>query len=281
MVAITSNTMKDEIKRQQALARGIAADQISISSGIKLTSASQDPLAWVQVSDLARAQSQQAAWQSNVGFGQARASKANSSLTELNNLYTRAQELLITGSTSALSDTGRAAVVAELTNIRAVANGLVNEKDYQGTPVFDDGSPTAIPVARGINIDAVATRQSVSGGINVNGTPMSLDDMLSGAIDAISTNNETARANALTAVKAGLDHIIGQQAAQGVRGERLDNAGTRLTDIDLELTDRRSKLESTDLTEAITGLQGKLLTLQAAQAAFAKINQQSLFDLLR
>ncbi|MET0364188.1 MAG: flagellin, partial [Sphingobium sp.] len=40
-------------------------------------------------------------------------------------------------------------------------------------------------------------------------------------------------------------------------------------------------LEDTDLTEAVTKVQAKLTTLQAAQAVFSKINQQSLFDLLK
>ena len=281
MVAITANTLKDEILRQQQLARSIAVDQTAISTGKTLTSASQNPLAWVQVSDLARQQAQQAAWQTNVAYGQSRASKAETNLKELNNLYTRAQELLITASTAAVGDTGKAAVLAELTNIRQVASGLINEKDYQGTPVFDETQATAIPVARGINLDSVATRQRVSEGIDVNGTPMSLDDMLGAAINAISSGDETARSNALTGVKAGINHIILQQAEQGVRGDRLDQAASTLTDTDLDLTDRRANLESTDLTSTIAGLQGKLLTLQAAQATFARINQQSLFDLLK
>jgi flagellar hook-associated protein 3 FlgL len=280
MVAITANTMFDEIRRQQALARSISADQTAISSGKKLTAASQDPLAWVQVSDLARAQSQQAAWAANTAYGQSRAAKAESNLTELNNLFTRVQELMITASTTAIDDSGKAAVIAELTNIRAVAGELINEKDFQGTPVFDEGSGTAIPVARGINLEVVGTRQQVSEGISVGGSPKSLDDILAAAINAVSTGDASARSNALTAVKTGLDHIINQQAVQGIRGERLDNAAERLTDVKLTLTERRAALESTDLTETLAGLQAKMTTLEAAQAAFARINRQSLFDLI-
>ena len=42
-----------------------------------------------------------------------------------------------------------------------------------------------------------------------------------------------------------------------------------------------SKLNDTDLAEMITKLQGQMTTLEAAQAAFSKIGQQSLFDYLR
>jgi flagellar hook-associated protein 3 FlgL len=42
-----------------------------------------------------------------------------------------------------------------------------------------------------------------------------------------------------------------------------------------------SKLSDTDLAEMITKLQGQMTNLEAAQAAFSKIGQQSLFDYLR
>ena len=55
----------------------------------------------------------------------------------------------------------------------------------------------------------------------------------------------------------------------------------RVLDSDLQLTERRSLLEDTDLTETISSLQTKLTSLEAAQAAFARISRTSLFDLLR
>ena len=42
-----------------------------------------------------------------------------------------------------------------------------------------------------------------------------------------------------------------------------------------------SALSDTDLAEMITKLQGQMTNLEAAQAAFSKIGQQSLFDYLR
>ena len=67
--------------------------------------------------------------------------------------------------------------------------------------------------------------------------------------------------------------------AQGVRTQRIENIGKRIDDTALTLTERRSTLEDTDLTEVVTKLQNKLMTLEAAQIAFARISKQSLFDL--
>ncbi|MES1986266.1 MAG: flagellin [Pseudomonadota bacterium] len=281
MVAITAQTLADEIRRQKALSQSIMADQTAVSSGTRLTKASQDPLAWVQVSDLARQQSQQAAWSHNVSYAQSRSAKASSNLEELYNLFNRGQELMVTATTASTNDSGRAAITAELSNIRIVANELINETDFQGTPVFDVGTSTAIPVSRGINLQVVGTREQVSTGINVGGTVMSIDDILANAIAAVSTGTDAERSAALDGLRKGLDHVINQQTSQGVRGDRLDTAKDRLVEVNLTLSERRSVLEDTDLTETLASVQSKLTTLQAAQAVFAKINQQTLFDLIR
>lgn len=281
MVAITAQTLADEIRRQKALSQSIMADQTAVSSGTRLTKASQDPLAWVQVSDLARQQSQQAAWSHNVSYAQSRSAKASSNLEELYNLFNRGQELMVTATTASTNDSGRAAITAELSNIRIVANELINETDFQGTPVFDVGTSTAIPVSRGINLQVVGTREQVSTGINVGGTVMSIDYILANAIAAVSTGTDAQRSAALDGLRKGLDHVINQQTSQGVRGDRLDTAKDRLVEVNLTLSERRSVLEDTDLTETLASVQSKLTTLQAAQAVFAKINQQTLFDLIR
>lgn len=66
-----------------------------------------------------------------------------------------------------------------------------------------------------------------------------------------------------------------------MRADRLETVGDRLTDVDLDLSDRREDLQSTNLQEVISRVQAQLLQLEAAQSAFARINRQTLFDLIR
>ncbi|MBB6123818.1 flagellin [Sphingobium subterraneum] len=280
MVAITSQTMADEIARQQRLARSIADDQASISSGKKLSTPSQDPQAWVQVSEIGRSQAQQAAWTANANYGQARANKASSNLNEMNTLFSRARELMVNASSNSMDPAGKAATIADLQGIRASLSDLLNEKDYQGTPVFDDTNPTQVPVSRGLALDVVGTRQSIESGVTVGATTTSLDAILVGAINAVTSGVPADIQNSLTAVEAGLNHVIINQSVQGIRSDRLSAATDRLSDTSLSLSERRSKLEDTDLTTTLAGLQSKLLTLEAAQSAFARINRQSLWDLI-
>ena len=280
MVGITNKIMLAEMRRQQKLSQSIVDGQTAISTGITLNKPSDNALAWVQVSDIGRAQAQQAAWQANVSYGTTRAATAESNLSEINNLLTRAQELVTSARNGSLNDTSRAAIVEELGTIRTTIDEMLNQTDYQGTPVFDDGQSTLVPVSRGLNLAVVGTRQEVSEGIDVNGAPMSINDVLSASISAIQSGVDADIATSLDGVKAAQAHITVEQAKQGVRSDRLEVIGDRLTDVDIDLTERRADLESTDLQQVISRLQSQLLQLEAAQSAYARINQKTLFDII-
>nr|WP_087574579.1 flagellin [Sphingomonas sp. CDS-1] len=281
MVGITNKTLLAEIRRQQQLSQGIVDGQTAISTGKTLTKPSDNALAWVQVSDIGRAQAQQAAWQSNVSTGTTRAANAESNLGEMNTLLTRAQELVTAARNGSLNDASKTAIIEEMKTIRTTIDSLLNQKDYNGVPTFDDGQSVLVPVSRGLNLAVVGTRQEVSEGIDVNGTPMTLDNILGQSITALQSGTDTDVIAALDAIKAGQNHVVLEQTKQGVRSDRLDVIGTRLTDIDIDLKERRADLESTDLTEVISSVSAKLLQLNAAQSAFARINQQTLFDLIK
>jgi len=278
MVFITTQSLNAEILRQQRMAQDIANEQAKISTGYKINQPSDNPQDWIQISLLGKQQSMNAAWQSNLDFAVSRAAKGTSNLNDINNLMTRVTDLLVSATSTTPASPGREAIAIELENIRATINDLLNQTDYQGQPVFDDATTINVPVGAGLSVEAVPTRQSISD--NAVGT-RSLDEVLGDAIAAIRTGTDDDRGQALDDARVALDHVIVAQSVQGVRAQRLEDIDNRLTDSALALTERRSTLEDTDLTETITKLQSKLTTLEAAQAAFARISQTSLFDFLR
>ncbi|NIJ15522.1 flagellin [Sphingobium vermicomposti] len=281
MVGITNKTLIAEIRRQQQLSQGIVEGQTAISTGISLTKPSDNALAWVQVSEIGKAQAQQSAWKANISYGTTRAANAEANLEQITTLLVRAQELVTSARNGSLSASGRAAIVEEMKTIRTTIDTMLTQKDYQGVPVFDDTQSVLVPVSRGLNLAVVGTRQDVSEGIDVDGTPMSLDDIMAQNITALESGTDADLIASLDAIRAGQTHIVVEQAKQGVRGDRLDVIGERLTNIDLDLSERRQGLEATDLAEVISSVKAKLLQLEAAQSAFARINQQTLFDLIR
>ncbi len=281
MVGITNKTLIAEIRRQQQLSQGIVEGQTAISTGISLTKPSDNALAWVQVSEIGKAQAQQSAWKANISYGTTRAANAEANLEQITTLLVRAQELVTSARNGSLNASGRAAIVEEMKTIRTTIDTMLTQKDYQGVPVFDDTQSVLVPVSRGLNLAVVGTRQDVSEGIDVGGTPMSLDDIMAQNIAALESGTDADLVASLDAIKAGQTHIVVEQAKQGVRSDRLDVIGERLANIDLDLSERRQGLEATDLAEVISSVKAKLLQLEAAQSAFARINQQTLFDLIR
>lgn len=281
MVFITSQSVGAEILRQQSLSSEIATLQTQISSGKKLGQPSDNPQDWLQISAIGRQQSLTASWQSNLKYAQSRAAQASSSLNDVNNLMARVTELLVISTSNSTDSPGTEAIADELEGIKATITSILGQTDYQGTPTFDDITGISIPVGHGVTVDAVGTRQSIEDGVETAAGLKSIYEVLDGAVSAIRSGDAGAKSTSLVETRDALDHVIVAQSKQGVRSQRLDDEANRLLDADLQLTERRSGLEDSDLTDIIARVQAKLLTLQAAQVAFAKINQQSLFDLIR
>jgi flagellar hook-associated protein 3 FlgL len=276
MVFITTQSVSAEILRQQRMAQEIAGEQAKISTGKKINQASDNPHDWVQISQIGRRQSINAAWQGNLTFAESRATQASTNLSEINNLMTRVTELVVASTSTADGSPGREAVAKELEGIRSTISDLLNQTDYQGTPVFDHPNAVMIPLSAGLVAEAVPTRAGISE--NAVGT-RSIDQVLQDTIAAVRTGTADDRSAALQDARTALDHVIVQQSIQGVRSQRLEDIGDRLKTSSLALKERRSTLEDTDVTETITKLQSKLLTLEASQLAFARISKKSLFDL--
>lgn len=286
MVFITNQSVNAEIMRQQGLASKIADYQQQISTGVKFQKPSDDPQDWIQISQIGRQQSLNQAWRDNLTYAQSRAAQAASSLTDVNNLMTSVTEALVKSTSQSPDSPGAQSYVQTLQSVKETLKTILNQTDYQGTPYFDDGTANAIPIGQGLTAAAVVTRQSVEEGVVVDSTTTppttkTIYDILDDAIAAVQSGDNAKIGIALDQARKGLDHTIVAGTSQGVLEQRLDNSVSRLDDAKLNLTERRSNLEDTDLTEVIAKVQARLVSLQAAQAAFAKINQQSLFSLLR
>jgi flagellar hook-associated protein 3 FlgL len=114
----------------------------------------------------------------------------------------------------------------------------------------------------------------------------SLDDLIS-ALDRSSATPE-ARAHlgtdinkALTQLDNSLNHVIDLRTDIGARLGALDTAASLREDLKTELTGSLSSLKDVDYAEAISRLNQQMVGLQAAQAAYTRIGQMSLFDYLR
>lgn len=172
--------------------------------------------------------------------------------------------------------------------------------DANGNAVLDNGAPPA-PVTGSyadggtISFDGVQftmTGQPAAGDtftVREAGTESmfkTLDDLINALGQG--SNNPQQRAalgnninKALAQLDQGMSHAINLRTEVGARLSQLDTAATLRDDVNLTLATSLTDLKDLDYAQAISTLNQQMVGLQAAQQAYSRIGQMSLFDYLR
>ena len=285
MISGTRYRLDQEINRQLALARDVAKAQTQLSTQKRIQSPSEDPVAAARISSIGRAQANEAAWKSNLNLAASLADRADTALKAAGTAFDRVTELMTQGATGTLSDQDRATIALELRSIADELTTLKDSKDSRGNALFMSGYSLRIPVQSGVQVIAVGTREEVFESVATAGGPKDLARIVSDAADALEMTNPTARkaavATSVDEVKAGVDHVARERGEQGALANRVDQLLERQADTEVQMKEERSGLEDTDIQAVVARLSSQQLSLQAAQAVFARINENTLFDILR
>lgn len=285
MITGTRYRLTMEINRQLSLARDIERAQTEISTGKRVQAPSDDPVGAARISEIARGQAAELAWKANLDLAYALASRADTTLAAVQAGVARAHELMLAGANGTLSAENRATVALELRAIAEDLGVLKDTRDARGDPLFPQTDVLQIPVGYGVTIAAVDTRVAIFESVPTASGPTDLAAIINAAADALVEPDPTLRRAAIAASVEALSvssqHIGSMRGQQGARGNRIDNIVERLAESKLQLDEERSAIESADVTAVVARLQARQLTLQAAQAVFARVNQSTLFDILR
>lgn len=283
MISSTRYRALSEINQQTELSKQIAKLQDSVSTGKRLSAASDDPAAAARISDIRQTQADQVVWTNNVNMGTSISSAVDTSLTSISDLLDRAKELVLSGRNDTTSTTDRTAITQELQSIITSLNTASTASDPTGAPLYPTGTPLQIPVSDTLSLPATASRDSVFGGVTTANGTQTMQQILSDAITAINGNGATRATDiqtSLDALDAASAHITQVRSDQGVREQRFTAASDALNSSGTDLATERSGLEDTDLTYALSEFQSKQTSLQAAQTLFAQTNKSTLFDLI-
>ncbi len=281
MISGTRYQLQREVNRQLRLATEIARTQAQISTGKRLLAPSDDPVAAARISELNRAEADQAAWRSNLDGAAAAASNAEGVLDGLVTAFDRVNELMLSVSNGTLSAANREAIALELESIAEEVATLRGSRDTRGQPLFPPAAAAIrIPVGPDLHIAAVASREAVFDTIATPAGTSSLTAILGAAVAAVRGGNPAAIAASLGATNAASGHAISAHAQQGSRGARIDALIERFETAEVARGDERARVEGADVPELVARIQTQQLSLDAAQAVFARINRSTLFDLL-
>ncbi|HEX4739522.1 MAG TPA: flagellin [Allosphingosinicella sp.] len=279
MISSTRYQLNLQVAQQSKLAEAIARGQSEIASGKRILAPSDDPTAAATVADIGRTQADQAVWTRNIDTASALAATADTALGDVATGMNRAKELMLSAASGTTSDADRATIATEL---RSIAQDIQSQRtalDSRGEPLFRANGALEIPVGPGVQVAPVAARDQIFD------SPVDLVATINAAADAAVNTDPTARSAAITSslgtLDSGIQQVANAQADQGVRENRLSTLKDQLASAGEQLAEQRSNLEDVDVTAVVSQLQSQQLNLQAAQAIFAKVNQTSLFDLIK
>lgn len=275
MINATGNRMTREITRQSKLADQVDRTQTQISTGKRLQRASDDPVSARRIATIGVTQASMKSWATNINAAEALVSQADGVLRSASNLLIRARELALAGASESTNPADRASIAAELSAIADEIDGLAMTRDSNGEPLF---AASAAKVVRFDSDIAFAPVPSAAAAFVVGGN--SLSTGLRDAAAAMASGNTAGIRAALGTLDVAIGHVADQNAALGLSAGRLERIGDGLQSRGIALADERSTVEDTDLSVAIAQLHAQNMTLEAAQAAFARINRQTLFDIL-
>jgi flagellar hook-associated protein 3 FlgL len=274
MISATGNRLTAEIRRQSALSEAIAREQIAVSTGKRIQRASDDPLAAARVSKIAAGQANSSAWVANLDTAASLVAQADQVATSVSAQLARARELVVAGASDSTSLADRTTIAAELSTIADEIDSLAAARSANGDPLFA-ANPFAVRYGTNAVFAPLPSRADVfaPGGI-------ALSQTLRDAGAAITGGSRTPINASLAAVDAAITNTADAAADIGLRAGKID----RLRDSEkaqaIGTAEDRSALEDTNLSESIARLNGLSITLEAAQAAFARINRRTLFDIL-
>ena len=161
--------------------------------------------------------------------------------------------------------------------IKTAFNNLADKKGYSantkdGVITFTrtDGTNFSFEATEGGTVGSTAI--SLQAGLD----DAAANDLTSGVATAV-TNGATPVDN----VKTALEHISVKRTSVGAQINKGEVQGQIIDRRLILMNENLSALEDADLTQLITDLQTKIVNRDAAQQAFVKISQQSLFDYIR
>ena len=170
------------------------------------------------------------------------------------------------------------ALVVAINAVRETT-GLTAAAEINGSSVFlsaEDDGPIGLSEYKiaGLPVADAPLRASMTvTPVNDLGAPEGAAIVLADADQSID--------NSIAQLRTGLEHVGLQRAKVGAFFNAADIQSEALASKERLIAETRSGIEDTDIAEVISKLQALLVNRDAAQQAFAKLSQQSLFDYLR
>lgn len=302
MQVSTSSFFRNQSDQLQKIQLKLGEVQKDIASGRTVNVPSDDSVAF---SDLARlknviANIEQA--KRNITAATSRLEVEDNALSQAITTLTRVKEQFLYSSNDALNEGDRKAISKEIGLLKDFLLEIANSKDANGASVFggqrtaenifvadlngkvrylgDDGKIfTEVGNGAEVQVNSSGHESFMKIEISNNTSSKSVFDIVQDGIDSLS-KGESPEAS-LDEIDAAIRHLTQRQTITGTRLTRVQSELDSLTAGKLSTEVIVSSIEDTNIEATVTKLKQQLIVLEAAQASFVKIVDQTLFDYLR
>lgn len=291
---VTQRSLHDRVGANLQLNLGrMAKLQQQLSSGRLISRPSDSPTGAVAALRLRAEVRRTEQYERNADDGKAWLGRADTALTETLSTVRSVRDLALRAVNASTSPGDRAAIAAEVAQLREHAMTLANST-YLGQPIFGGTAPgeRAYDSATGAYLgDGQVLQRTVGAGLDVQvsipGTTAfgAQPDDLFAVIGAIEGHLAAGDPAVLSADIEALDRrFLGVQQALslvGARYQQIEAMGARAESDRIDATSQLAETESIDLPETIMELQLQEVAYQAALGAASRVLQPSLMDFLR
>jgi flagellar hook-associated protein 3 FlgL len=311
---ITNNMVSDRVIADlQARYAQMANTQLQISTGRRVNQPSDDPIAAAQERLRQSELSGIKASQTSVTSTQSWLAQTETSLTEVQKVLSRANELALTGATGTMSQDNRNAIAAEIDQLITAAKESLNAKvggDYIFSGTKSDTAPYATATGDAYQGDTGAVLRDAGAGVALQNNPSFV--ALGGATEPLTAQAVLGNGSAsgdgrvldaltqlaahlrggttadlqaiqttdLQALKANQTAVSTAISAVGAMDNRATAAAQRLQDLEDGAETSIDDLTGVDMAKAITDYSAQSAAYQASLKVGAQIIQPSLLQFL-
>jgi len=305
---ISTHLLFDRASAQMSnVQTNLTQTQAQLAQGKQIINVSDSPNQAATIQRLKSILSKQDSYQSSLDTIKARLQGEDTTLKSASDLLVRAKEIAVQGANDTLNPADRKSLGTELQALRDQLLSLANTRDSNGNYLFSgsrvkqpafvetaNGSPAymgdqthmnvrvgeqrSIPINRtGTDAFVTVARPDEQGHVTGVGFFKSLDDLISGLKN--SNGNDIRRgAGEMDNLQQGVSLA---QAQIGTNLNVVDQQTSVLEDTTLNLKTTLSSIEDLDYASAITKMNQQMMSLEAAQASFAKVSQLNLFNYIK
>lgn len=298
---VTANRLMDQSAKVNKLNQQMA-------TGLKLTTASDDPVAAAHIAGLNLNIKQVEQFQKNIGVARERLQQESTVITSSVAVLNQIKDLAIRGANTATGVLGRTQIADQIKLLKDQLLGLANTTDENGGHIFSgfktDTQPFSEATTTGVytysgdgsqrNIQISSNRQIAAGdpGTSVFGTSTGAvprpGDMTSSsgsifdAIDKLTADlgTNSPSTGSIGDLQTALDKMSVMQGLIGSRQNSLDDQENTNTDNITSLKGSLGTAQDLDYADAMTQFNMQSTILSAAQQAYSKVQGLSLFNYL-